>query len=50
MSDERRATPLVLVLAAWCVVAAPLGWGLYRSVLKSWPLLVPHEEMRPTSP
>jgi hypothetical protein len=31
-------TPLVLVLAAWLVVALPLGWGLYRSVVKSWPL------------
>jgi len=31
-------TPLSLVLCAWIVVALPLGWGLYKSVVKSWPL------------
>jgi hypothetical protein len=33
-----KKTPLVLILAAWVVVAAPLGWGLYTSVVKSRPL------------
>ena len=32
-------TPLVLVVCAWIVVAIPLGWGLYQSVVKSRPLL-----------
>ncbi len=31
-------TPLVLVICAWVVVAIPLGWGLYQSVVKSRPL------------
>jgi hypothetical protein len=31
-------TPLALVLCAWVVVAIPLGWGLYQSVVKCRPL------------
>ena len=31
-------TPLALILAAWVVVALPLGWGLYQSLVKSRPL------------
>jgi hypothetical protein len=34
-----RKTPLAVVLLAWLVVALPLGWGLYQSVVKSMPLL-----------
>jgi hypothetical protein len=26
------------VLLAWLVIALPLGWGLYQSVVKSAPL------------
>jgi hypothetical protein len=33
-----RKTSLSLVLLAWLVVAIPLGWGLYQSVVKSRPL------------
>ena len=33
-----RKTPLALVLLAWFVVALPLGWGLYQSIMKSRPL------------
>jgi hypothetical protein len=33
-----KKTPIVLVIAAWVVVAVPLGWGLYQSVVKSRPL------------
>ncbi len=33
-------TPLALVVCAWLVVALPLAWGLERSLVKSWPLLV----------
>ena len=29
---------MALVLCAWVVVAIPLGWGLYQSVVKSMPL------------
>jgi hypothetical protein len=31
-------TPLFVVICAWIVVAIPLGWGLYQSVVKSRPL------------
>jgi hypothetical protein len=33
-----KKTPVALVVCAWIVVAVPLGWGLYQSVVKSWPL------------
>jgi hypothetical protein len=33
-----RRTSLALVLVAWAIVAVPLGWGLYQSVVKSTPL------------
>ena len=33
-----RATSLAIVILAWTVVALPLGWGLYQSVVKSRPL------------
>lgn len=36
--EGRERTPLWLVIAAWVVVAVPLGWGLYQSVVKSKPL------------
>ncbi len=38
MTAPARRTPLALVLLAWLVVAVPLGWGLYQSVMKSKPL------------
>ncbi len=41
-------TPLALVLAAWVVVAIPLGWGLYQSVVKSLPLFT--SEAPPAAP
>ena len=28
------------VAAAWILVAVPLGWGVYQSVVKSLPLFV----------
>jgi hypothetical protein len=33
-----KKTPLPVVLCAWVVVAIPLGWGLYQSVVKARPL------------
>ncbi len=38
---DRRKTPLGAVAIAWVVVAVPLGWGLYQSVIKSKPLFAP---------
>ena len=35
---EIRSTPLVAIIAAWVVVAIPLGWGIYSSVKKARPL------------
>jgi hypothetical protein len=36
-------TSLAAVLLAWAVVAVPLGWGLYQSVVKSRPLFTTTE-------
>jgi hypothetical protein len=33
----RKTSPAIVVLA-WVVVAVPLGWGLYQSIMKSRPL------------
>jgi hypothetical protein len=33
----RKTSPLTLAVA-WIVVAIPLGWGVYQSVVKSLPL------------
>jgi hypothetical protein len=33
-----RTTSLAVVVLAWVVVAMPLGWGLYQSIVKSKPL------------
>jgi hypothetical protein len=33
-----KSTSLVAVVLAWTLVAIPLGWGLYQSVVKSKPL------------
>jgi hypothetical protein len=38
MNDTPAKTPPILVLAAWVIVALPLSWGLYQSVIKSKPL------------
>ena len=38
MTSPPARTPLALVICAWVVVAVPLGWGLYQSVVKSRPL------------
>jgi acetamidase/formamidase len=38
MTEATSKTPLPTVLLAWAVVAIPLGWGLYQSVMKSRPL------------
>jgi hypothetical protein len=35
---EPNKTPLWRIAAAWVVVAIPLAWGVYQSVVKSLPL------------
>lgn len=35
-----RKTPVLLIIFAWVVVAAPLAWGLYQSVEKAMPLFM----------
>jgi|GEM_PF-634246 len=34
---EKTTSPLLIAIA-WSVVAIPLGWGVYQSVVKSLPL------------
>ena len=38
MTAAPARTSLAAVLLAWLVVATPLGWGLYQSIVKSTPL------------
>ena len=38
MTAAPTRTSLAVVLLAWVVVAIPLGWGLYQSIMKSRPL------------
>jgi hypothetical protein len=38
MDQPRRPTPPLVIALAWIVVAIPLGWGVYQSVVKSLPL------------
>ncbi len=36
--SENSATSPVVIAFAWIVVAIPLGWGVYQSLVKSLPL------------
>ena len=38
MSENTPKSSPLLVVAAWVLVALPLGWGLYQSIIKSKPL------------
>jgi hypothetical protein len=38
MNESSPKTPPILVALAWIIVAIPLGWGLYQSIIKSEPL------------
>lgn len=38
MNTSASKSPAWLIAVAWLVVALPLGWGLYQSVIKSKPL------------
>lgn len=35
---EEKKTSTLSLAAAWIVVAIPLGWGVYQTVVKSIPL------------
>ncbi len=50
MSTEAAKTPSFVVLLAWLVVAVPLGWGLYQSVLKAKPLFAGQSHTAPAQP
>jgi hypothetical protein len=36
--SNSQKTPLRKIVTAWTIVAIPLGWGVYQSVVKSLPL------------
>jgi hypothetical protein len=38
MNETPAKTSPLLVAAAWIIVALPLSWGLYTSIIKSKPL------------
>ena len=38
MNESPTKSPTWLVALAWFLVALPLSWGLYQSILKSKPL------------
>ncbi|SIO47181.1 hypothetical protein SAMN05444166_5027 [Singulisphaera sp. GP187] len=38
MSSPTQKTSPLKVATAWILVAIPLGWGVYQSVVKSLPL------------
>ena len=38
MSIPTQKTSPLKIAAAWILVAIPLGWGVYQSVVKSLPL------------
>ena len=38
MDHTSKPTSPLTIAVAWLVVALPLGWGVYQSVVKSLPL------------
>jgi hypothetical protein len=38
MNAPAQKSPAWLIALAWILVALPLSWGLYQSILKSKPL------------
>jgi hypothetical protein len=38
MASPANKTSLLVVALAWLVVTIPLGWGVYQSAVKSFPL------------
>jgi hypothetical protein len=35
MNENPKKSPVWLIILAWVLVALPLSWGLYQSILKS---------------
>jgi hypothetical protein len=51
MSSAERKTSPVAIAFAWIIVAIPLGWGVYQSVVKSGPLFAPGQAAaKPVTP
>jgi hypothetical protein len=54
MNESSTKTPPILVALAWIIVAIPLGWGLYQSIIKSEPLFkgasTPPTQVAPAGP
>ena len=50
MSDSPAKTSPLLIAAAWIIVAIPLGWGLYQSIIKSKPLFSGVTATAPAAP
>jgi hypothetical protein len=48
-TTERKSSTLRLAVA-WAIVAIPLGWGVYQSVVKSLPLFRASAPAAPASP
>lgn len=51
--DDRpspRPTRPLVIAAAWIVVAIPLAWGVYQSVVKSLPLFQADAAKAPARP
>jgi len=40
MNESTSKSPAWLIALAWFLVALPLSWGLYQSILKSKPLFM----------
>lgn len=38
MDSPEHRTPIAAIVLAWLIVALPLSWGVYQSVVKSVPL------------
>jgi hypothetical protein len=45
----QKSSPLV-ILVVWSIVALPLGWGLYQSLIKSKPLFAGERHDAPVRP
>ncbi len=51
MSENTKKSPAVAILFAWLLVAVPLGWGVYNTLLSSMKLFQsqPAQTMAPAS-
>jgi hypothetical protein len=51
VSENTKKSPAVAILFAWLLVAVPLGWGVYNTLLSSMKLFQsqPVQTMAPAS-